>query len=194
MSSQRICLFGGTFDPIHIAHLEMAQHALETFALDRVIFIPAANPPHKHAVTPYDDRLQMVKLACANTPQFQVSEIEKGVERSYTITTLERFRGELGPHDSLFFLIGADAFSELQTWHRWRDVIGLTQFIVVSRPGATYDVPAGAVVHGLEDLCLPAASTSIRAKLAAGEATPEVPAVVREYIADHGLYRLTPAI
>ncbi len=191
MAGERVCLFGGTFDPIHQAHLRMAEEALNKFHLDRVVFIPAGNPPHKDApgVTPYDDRLAMVRTACAGNPRFEVSEMERGSERSYTVNTLTRFRDQLGPDDQLFFLIGADAFDELETWHRWQEVVQLTSFIVVSRPGADYHIPAGALVLQLDDIQLPTASTTIRAKLAAGESTPEVPAAVRDYIDERGLYR-----
>ncbi len=193
MADQRICLFGGTFDPIHAAHLRMAEEAIRQFDLDRVVFVPAGNPPHKdaRAVTPYEDRLEMVKLACAGHLKFEVSEMERGSERSYTIHTLERFRKQLAPDDHLFFLIGADAFDELETWHRWQEVVGLTEFIVVSRPGATYHIPAGARVLRLDNVQLPIASRELRAKLAAGEAAPEIPAAVREFIARRGLYCLT---
>jgi nicotinate-nucleotide adenylyltransferase len=193
MPAQRICLFGGTFDPIHIAHLRMAEEAARKFDLDRVIFIPAGNPPHKDAsgVTPYEDRLAMVKLACAGIPKFEVSEIERSSERSYTVNTLDRFRVCLAPEDRLFFLIGADAFEDLESWQRWRDVVQLAEFIVVSRPGISYHIPPGAKVLPLDDVQLPTASTVIRAKLATGEPTPEVPASVREFIAKRGLYRLS---
>lgn len=191
MSGQRVCLFGGTFDPVHVAHLKMAERAVAEFDLDRVLFIPAGNPPHKDVagISPYEDRLEMLKLACAGNPRFEVSDMEQGLDRSYTVRTLERFRQQLGPEDQLFFLIGADAFDDLQTWHRWQDVIQLTDFIVVSRPGASYRIPENAKVHRLEDVQLPTASTLIRAKLAAGEPTPEVPAPVREFISENGLYR-----
>src|ERR1041384_7786019 len=113
---QRICLFGGTFDAIHVAHLEIACEAMTTFSLTRVLFIPAANPPHKEnvALTPYEDRYRMVEIACASCPSFVPSRLEAGPERSYTIDTLERFRKKLVAGDELFFLIGADAFAELR--------------------------------------------------------------------------------
>jgi nicotinate-nucleotide adenylyltransferase len=193
MTGQRVCLFGGTFDPIHNAHIKMAEEAARRFHLDRIVFIPAGNPPHKDSgsVTPYAARLQMVKLACAGNPRFVVSEVESTGDRSYTVNTLSRFREQLSAGDSLFFLIGADAFDELETWHRWEDVVQLTDFIVVSRPGKTYHVPEGARVLRLDEVQLPTASTVIRAKLAAGEPTPEVPPAVRDYIETHGLYRST---
>ncbi len=191
MPDKRLCLFGGTFDPVHTAHLQMAEEAIRKFNLDCVVFVPAGNPPHKdvQGVTSYKDRLEMVRLACIGNPKFEVSEIENGRERSYTVHTLERFRKQLAPDDRLFFLIGADAFDELETWHRWKEVVRLTEFIVVSRPGTSYHVASGASVLRLDEVQLPIASTVLRAKLAAGEPTPELPASVREFIANRGLYR-----
>jgi nicotinate-nucleotide adenylyltransferase len=188
---RRICLFGGTFDPIHNAHLQIADEAQKRFALDRILFVPAANPPHKQGmhVTPFEDRFEMVRLACEPYPAFFASRLEEGAERSYSIDTLERFCPQLQPEDELFFLIGADAFDELATWKRWQDVIKLTQFIVVSRPGKTYAIPPGAKVLRLDDLSLPVASTTIRTRLRAGQRTPELPDSVRQFIEAHGLYR-----
>jgi nicotinate-nucleotide adenylyltransferase len=191
MAGQRLCLFGGTFDPIHSAHLKMAEEAAAKFRLDRVVFVPSGNPPHKQttAVTPYEHRLAMVQLACAANPVFEVSEIEAGRERSYTLNTLQRFREHLSPEDELFFLIGADAFDEIDTWFRWKDVLGMTEFIVVSRPGAVYRIPPGARVLRLDGMQLPDASRVVRAKIAAGEPAPELPPAVRAYIDRHKLYR-----
>ena len=190
MAGRRICLFGGTFDPIHEAHLKIAAEAAKRFALDKVVFVPAANPPHKEAagLTPYEDRFRMVELACARYPKFTVSRMEEGRERSYTVDTLERFRKELAAADRLFFLIGSDAFDELETWKRWQDVVKLTQFIVVGRPGREYHVPENARFQSLDGLDLPVTSTSIRARLRSGEPTPELPDPVRKYIEERGLY------
>ncbi len=190
MSAQRICLFGGTFDPIHAAHLKIADEAAKRFSLDRVLFVPAANPPHKRAaaLAPYEDRFRMVELACAPYPAFSVSRLEAGHKRSYTIETLERFRNELAPGDRLFFLIGSDAFDELETWKSWQDIVQMTEFIVVARPGGHYHIPENARFERLDGLDLPVASTSIRARLAAGKPTPELPAAVRSYIEERGLY------
>ena len=185
-----MCLFGGTFDPIHEAHLRIAKEALTAFSLDIVLFVPAANPPHKDpsAVTPYEDRFRMVEIACESYPRFQVSRLEDGAERSYTVETLRRFRAQLSPADELFFLIGSDAFEDLDTWKDWRDVVAMTEFIVVSRPGAEFRVPESARVHRLEGLGLDISSSSIRARLASGEPTPELPGRVRKFIEKRGLY------
>lgn len=188
---ERVCLFGGTFDPIHEAHLRLAEKATQAFSLDRVLFVPARKPPHKKAntVTPYEHRFRMVEIACAPYAAFIPSRLEAGNERSYTVDTLERFRKTLSPADRLFFLIGADAFDDLETWKRWEDVVKLTEFIVVTRPEHEYQNPKNARVHRLEGLSMPVSSSSIRSRLAAGKPTPELPPEVRQYIEAHGLYR-----
>jgi nicotinate-nucleotide adenylyltransferase len=190
MPGRCICLFGGTFDPIHAAHLKIAEEAVKRFELDEVVFVPAANPPHKDAagLTPYKDRFRMVELACAPYAKFTVSRMEEGPERSYTVDTLERFRKELSASDRVFFLIGSDAFDELETWKRWQDVVKLTEFIVVGRTGGQYHVPEHARFERLDGLDLPVTSTSIRARLRSGEPTPELPDPVRRYIEERGLY------
>jgi nicotinate-nucleotide adenylyltransferase len=130
----------------------------------------------------------MVEIACAPYWSFIASRLEEGAERSYTIDTLERFRKEISSTARLYFLIGSDAFDELETWKRWEDVVKLTEFIVVARPGHEYRAPKNARVHLLEGLSLPVSSSSIRSRLAAGEPTPELPAAVRQYIEKHRLY------
>ena len=187
----RIALFGGTFDPIHSAHLQIAREAARQFKLDRVWFIPASRPPHKSGVTsaPYEDRYRMVELACAGDPMFQPSRIEEGEEKSYSIGTIERVCASLGKQDELYFLIGADAFADIQTWRRWPEVISSVEFIVVSRPGGRYEVPDGARVYPLEGVNLPVSSSEIRRRLAAGDDQVEVPPAVLAYIREHKLYR-----
>ena len=117
----KLAIFGGTFDPIHAGHLAVAREASARFQLDRVLFVPAAHPPHKAGVThaPYDDRVQMAELACREDPRFEVSRLEEGTARSYSIDTVEKVRATLAPGDELYFLIGADAFAEIRSWHRW---------------------------------------------------------------------------
>jgi nicotinate-nucleotide adenylyltransferase len=190
MNQRRVCLFGGTFDPIHNAHLKIASEAQEKFAVDPILFVPAANPPHKasSSLTDYEHRFRMVELACAPFPGFEASRLEHGQERSYTIDTICRFQTELEPQDELYFLIGADAFGDVQTWRSWQQVLRLVTFIVASRPGEQYDIPAGAKILRLDGLQLPVASSTIRSRLIAGESTPELPTAVRSYIEQHELY------
>jgi nicotinate-nucleotide adenylyltransferase len=182
-------LFGGTFDPVHNGHLAIAQEAVTRFDLDRVLFVPAANPPHKlrGAAAGYEDRVRMTELACAGHPRFEVSRIEAGTVRSYSIDTIERLHAAgVGP---LAFLIGADAFAEIGTWHRWRDVIAAVEFLVVTRPGAAYHVPEGARVLSLEGLELSISSSEIRARIAQGDFDVPVPRSVIRYIRERGLYQ-----
>jgi nicotinate-nucleotide adenylyltransferase len=186
----RTAILGGTFDPVHEAHLAMARAAMgrAEFGLRRILFVPAANPPHKSGalMAPWEDRVRMVELACAGNPAFEVSRIEKDANPSYSVLTIERLLAT--GSGRLSFLIGADAFAEIRTWYRWRDVIRLTEFIVVTRPGFDYDAPAGAVVHELGGLDLPVSSSEIREGIARGEQNPAIPPAVLRYIRERGLY------
>lgn len=187
----RLAIFGGTFDPIHNAHLTVAREAARQFQLDRVWFVLAERPPHKAGVThaPYEDRYRMVELACQGDPGFEASRLEQGSGGSYSIDTIEKVSARLAPGDELFFLIGADAFAEIESWRRWRDVVRAVEFLVVSRPGHRYAVPQGARVHRLETVELPISSSEIRRRLAAGGDRVDVPAAVLAYIRTLGLYR-----
>lgn len=189
-ATQRVCVFGGTFDPIHNAHLQIASEAARVFHFDRVLFVPAANPPHKQAsqMTPYEHRFRMVELACQGQTLFEPSRLEDGQGPSYSIDTVERLKPALASGDKIFFLIGSDAFNDIETWHRWQDLVREVDFVVVSRLGAKFRIPPGSCVHRLDGIALPVSSTGIRERLARGEATPELPALVRTYIDDHHLY------
>jgi nicotinate-nucleotide adenylyltransferase len=186
----RLAIFGGTFDPIHNAHLAVATAAADRFQLDRVLFVPAQSPPHKAAArAPYADRVRMAELAACCDPRFEVSRLEEGTERSYSIDTIEKVRATIAPDDVLFFIIGADAFAEIRTWHRWRDVARGVRFLVVSRPGAIYGAPEGVEFERLDTLDLPVSSSEVRRALARGERPVEVPPAVMNYIGARGLYR-----
>jgi len=190
LKPEKIAIFGGTFDPIHDAHTAVAREAADTFGLDRVLFVPARNPPHKlgeeHAG--YEDRLRMVELACAEDSRFQASRVEDRPGRSYSYETVVLLREQF-PKAELFFLIGADAFAEIRSWHRWQDLLASVEFIVVSRPRRAFDMPEGARVHRLDTLELPISSSAIRGSLACGDPDVPVPKGVRDYIASRGLYR-----
>jgi nicotinate-nucleotide adenylyltransferase len=159
--------------------------------LDQVWFIPAAHPPHKsdHTGATYEDRFRMTELACQEDPRFVVSDLEAGGGKSYSVDTVERVRG-LG--EEPYFIIGADAFAEITSWHRWQDLLRLTEFIVVTRPGHQYATPVGARVHRLETVALPVSSSEIRRKLAGGEIPGELPSAVGRYIAERSLYQPSP--
>lgn len=184
----RLALFGGAFDPIHNAHLRIANEAIRRYELDKVLFVPSARPPHKQLHAPYEDRYRMVELAVADEPRMVASRLEVGTTQSFSIDTIEKLKQELAAEDRLFFLIGADAFAEIRTWKRWQDVLKAVEFIVVSRPGHRYEIPEGARVHRLDTLDLPVSSSEIRERLAAGDDRVEAPAAVLRYIGERNLY------
>lgn len=186
----RIAIFGGTFDPIHVGHLTVAREAVNQFGLSNVLFVVAANPPHKNGnhITEFEHRYRMVELACHGELDFIPSRLEEGDEVSYSIRTVEKVKALVGAEGAVYFIIGADAFAEIQTWRRWRDVIRDVQFIVVTRPGHRYTVPPGATVHRMDTLALPISSSEIRAQLSRGETPKEVAPEVLRYVRGHGLY------
>jgi nicotinate-nucleotide adenylyltransferase len=193
-TGSRLAIFGGTFDPIHHAHLVVARAAADRFGLTRVLFVPASQPPHKWGATSasYEDRYRMVELACAADSRFVPSRIEEAESKSYSILTIEKVKANLQPDDELYFLIGADAFSEILTWHRYEDVIRAVQFIVVNRPDHRYAAPEGARIHELDTVDLPVSSSRIREMLATGRLPAQLPLPVAEYIKDKGLYGYRP--
>ena len=186
----RLAIFGGTFDPIHQAHLAIAREATDRCRLDRVLLVPADNPPHKTGVThtAYEHRVRMAELACRGLDHLEVSRLEEGTRWSYSIDTIEKVRARMAPDDELFFVIGADAFADIRTWRRWQDVARAVCFLVVSRPGGTYEVPPEVRLERLDRLDLAISSSEIRRELAAGGRPAEIPAAVLEYILEHGLY------
>lgn len=140
---QSIGLLGGTFNPIHFGHLRMAQELAESLSLNEVRFIPSANPPHK---TPpqvsAENRAAMVELAITDNPLFRFDSQElqrKGA--SYTVDTLEDLRNELGDDVSLILIMGSDAFTKFNTWHRWQEIIRLCHIALVQRPVSSIKEP-----------------------------------------------------
>lgn len=134
----RIGLLGGTFDPVHNGHLQLGEKVLEKYGLDKIIFIPAANPPHKNdaLVCEVGHRLEMLKLAIRDYQRFELSEIEISRTRtSYTFDTIQQLKRDSSSEVYYHFIIGFDALSEIETWYRWNDLLGATNFIVAVRPG-----------------------------------------------------------
>ncbi len=130
----------------------------------------------------------MAELACAGDARFEVSRLEEGTERSYSIDTIEKLRARLGPGDELYFLIGADAFAEIRTWHRWRDVARGVRFLVASRPGHLYESPQGVEFDRIDDIEVPISSSEIRRALASRRSPSGLPPAVLNYAVSHGLY------
>lgn len=191
-----VALFGGTFDPVHNAHMLIASAASRQFGV-KVLFMPAARPPHKDGLTSatYAQRARMLELACGDDSRFEVSRAEQQSEgcmaqRSYSILTIEKLLKQgLGP---LSFLIGSDAFAEIGSWHRWHDVVRLVSFIVVTRPGAAYTLPEGAAVRELQGIDSAVSSSLIRAAIMKGQRDIQVPGAVLQYIREHRLYEKPP--
>lgn len=152
----RIGILGGTFNPIHLAHLRIAAEVRDRLGLDRVIFIPAATPPHKEldGNIDYADRRAMVALAIAGEPAYAVSDIEEQRGgRSYSVLTLAELQ-TLHPEDELFFIIGSDSFLEIATWYRATEIFTLSNIVVVERPAARLtDLLAALPVAMRSDFC-----------------------------------------
>jgi nicotinate-nucleotide adenylyltransferase len=194
----RLGLFGGTFDPVHLGHLVIAETAREAFGLDRVVWLPAGDPPHKGTdVSPQEHRYAMAVLATAGHPSFEVSRLE--LERtgpSYTLHTVEHYRAAQ-PGTELFFITGVDTVLELMTWHRPEEVVRLCRFIAATRPGWDPERLRKALpdaflerIEVLETADIEISSTELRQRVRRGESVRYlVPDPVEAYLRKHHLYR-----
>jgi nicotinate-nucleotide adenylyltransferase len=147
MALRRAAIYGGTFDPVHNGHLEVARTVLQLFELDEVLFVPACVPPHKSGISSAFHRFAMLVLATEQEPQLRLSTIELDEpNRPYAVDTVERMQSEMGSTCRLFFMIGADSWSEITTWHEWQRLLKMCDLIVVTRPGYELggNVPPGA--------------------------------------------------
>jgi len=201
MTSQRIGVYGGTFDPPHLGHLILAELAADGLALATVLFVPAAEPPHKLASAvrePARHRLEMTARAIAGNPRFALSRVD--VDRPgphYTVDMLRLLHAEY-PRAELFFLIGADSLRDLPTWSRPAELIGLAALGVMRRPGVEVDLSElerqlPGIRQRVEWINAPLIDISARAlaaQIAAGQSVRyQIPDAVREYIEEHELYR-----
>jgi nicotinate-nucleotide adenylyltransferase len=212
---KRVGLFGGTYNPIHFGHLRGAEEVREACHLDEVIFIPSAIPPHKATKGIIDPkhRMEMVKLAIASNPYFSVSEIELSRPgKSYSIDTLRHFCE--GCTGTFFFILGGDAFVEIETWKDFQNLFTFCHFIVMARPGFQktpvasqlpdaltsafqYDLEtkvwvhlSGYHLHFREISFLDISSTKVRELISRGESVRYlIPPETEAYIYKHGLYR-----
>ncbi len=203
----RLGLFGGTFDPIHLAHLILAEQCREHLQLDRLELIVAGQPPHKNKpIATVKQRIEMAQLAIAGHPQLTVSDIEtRRPGPHYSYETIEAIRAE-HPDDDLFFLIGGDSLADLATWKHPERIARAAQIVVARRPDAPEpDRQALATILECDpqaispdDIEVPVppfgvSSRDIRGRLAAGRSIRYlVPAAVEAYIDEHGLYRPPP--
>lgn len=212
--NHKIAIFGGTFDPVHLAHLRAAQEAAEELDLETVHFMPCAAPPHHKSVqAPIEDRLEMLNLAVADNPRFAVSDLEARMGgKSYTLKTLEAMK-EAYPEAELNFLIGADAFFFLHTWHEPMRLFELANFVVLARPKSPKEelldymrarlapdfkqaedgwvrLPTGHGARRVPTTLLSISSTGIRHRAAMGLSLAYlVPKAVEDYIISMKLYR-----
>lgn len=200
----RLGVFGGTFDPVHLGHLILAEQCREQARFDRVLFIPAARPPHKleRELTSFERRVEMLALALSGQPAFQIDELEK--ERagpSFTVHTLEHLRRRHA-EDELALIIGSDSLQDLPQWYEPRRILEMAELVVVPRPGAALmsdeemrgrfhlraDFPLRVCVADVP--LIEIASRDIRRRISEGRSIRYlVPRAVEAYIEDKGLYR-----
>jgi nicotinate-nucleotide adenylyltransferase len=212
-----IGVLGGTFDPVHFAHLRLAEEIAEGFALSRVLLIPAAVPPHRDRPgASATHRLTMLRLAAEGNPRFSVDDRElRRTGASYTCDTLRELRDEHGRRP-LCLLMGADAFVLLATWHRWAEILDLAHLVVARRPGYPLEQLAAALPAALKDeylrrytpdretlarapagriythelTALDVSATALRRLIVSGSSLRYLlPDAVIAYIHEHGLYK-----
>ncbi len=201
-SARRIGILGGTFDPPHVGHLWLATLAADAIGLDRVLFMPAAQPPHKpgEGMASAADRLLMTRLGIAGDEAFELTLIE--MERagpSYTIDSVVELRRLYGDEADLFLLMAADSLAQIDTWRQPDELLERIEWVVGPRPGvalpdrSALDERFGeraSRIHLLDGPSLDVSSTEVRERVAAGHAIRYlVPRGVEELIVDRGLYR-----
>lgn len=188
----KLCVFQGTFNPIHNAHIKMANHVLKHFGFDKVIFIPAFRPPHKdydESLTPH--RLQMVKIATKDNDKFEVSDIEYQKDRpSYTYLTIQELYKNYKIDDKINFIIGTDAFKNIDTWYEAEKLKPLLKFIVFKRENEEeIHIDNCEYEYTTMPLCN-ISSTEIRNKIKNNLSIKNlVTEDVRKYIEENGLYK-----
>ena len=189
----KIGILGGTFDPPHLGHLVAAQDACSALSLERLIFVPAAEPPHKRdrVVTPAALRLEMLQVAAGDNPSFEISTIE--LERpgpSYTIATLRELKGQ-HPEASLHLLIGVDQVREFWTWREPREILEISSVVMLARAGSEQAEEKADFVRQIVPVTrIDVSSTLVRSRVSAGQAIRYlVPDQVIEIIEREGLYR-----
>ncbi|WP_427339004.1 nicotinate-nucleotide adenylyltransferase [Caloranaerobacter sp. DY30410] len=200
---KRIGIMGGTFDPIHIGHLVIAEEIRNEFKLDKIIFIPAGNPPHKDnkKITSARHRYIMTLLATISNPHFEVSTIEiEKKETTYTIDTIKTLRKACNNNVELYFITGADSILELHTWKNIGELLKLCNFIAATRPGfeiaklerkiQEINNEYGANIYPTIVTALQISSTEIRTRIKEGRTVKYLlPEMVEKYIYKNNLYR-----
>ncbi len=200
MKKRKVGIMGGSFDPIHLGHLVVANEVLNIYKLDEIIFVPSGNPPHKNGLKANSfHRLLMVNMAVLSNDKFSVSDFEiKSLEKSYTLNTLREFR-KLYDDSELYFITGTDAVIDLPNWHEPEKILKLCRFIAVSRPGMSIEQvnekineikkSFGGNIELLQVPMLQISSTNLRERFKMGiSAKYLLPESVEQYIIKNELY------
>ena len=201
MKKRKVGIMGGSFDPIHLGHLVVANEVLNIYKLDEIIFVPSGNPPHKNGLKANSfHRLLMVNMAVLSNDKFSVSDFEiKSLEKSYTLNTLREFR-KLYDDSELYFITGTDAVIDLPNWYEPEEILKLCRFIAVSRPGMSIEEVNdkineikkrfGGNIELLQVPMLQISSTNLRERFKMGiSAKYLLPESVEQYIIKNGLYK-----
>ncbi len=186
----KIGVFGGRFDPIHIAHLRAAIEFYEQIHLDRLIVLPSGIAPHKKVFAPAKDRLEMVRLAFAPLQFAQVDDYEIKTEKpAYTVETLKHYK-KLYKNSSLFYLVGLDEFINIKTWKNWEDCLKLAEFVVAPRGKDIKQLDIRKDCKTISMQTLDISSSEIRMRIENEKRVNYlIPEAVREYIEQKGLYK-----
>ena len=205
----RVGILGGTFDPVHYAHLAIAEEVYYRLKLEHLLFVPAGHPPHKaqQAITATHHRLAMLKLALASNPHFRLSLVD--LQRpgpSYTVETLRLLRQEWGSRVELYFIIGSDSLKDLPTWHDPAGILNQAMIVALVRPGIAAESDMRAKLEArlptlhqrllmLDGPGMDISSTELRQRAAEGRPIKyQLPEAVEKYILQHHLYQSTPDI
>jgi nicotinate-nucleotide adenylyltransferase len=189
----KIGILGGTFDPVHCGHLQLAQNARVQFLLDKVVFVPASRPPHKQALLPLasaEDRYEMVRLAIEGEPFFEISDCElKRQGASYTFDTICEFEKKYSGA-TFFLVLGKDAFEGIDAWHHAAELKKKVGFLVARRGSVEICAPEGARAEWIQMPLCPIAASGIREAIKQGSYVDDyVSPKVLHYIHEHALYR-----
>lgn len=192
-SRERVGLFGGSFDPIHTGHLILAESAVNIACLDRVIFMPTALPPHKRAVplSPFDFRKEMVELAIADNPRFELSLLEGADRPAYTYESIAHFRKRGFNREELHLIVGSDSLEEISDWLHPESIFENATIIAMRRAASneSFSPPEGAAVILIESCSNSISSSGIRALIREGKSIRYlVPEPVERFIREEKLY------
>ena len=195
-------IFGGSFNPIHYGHLMLCEYIKEEMGLDKVIFIPTGNPPHKELELSAEDRYEMVRLAISPNPDFEISDIETTrVKKSYTVDTIRELK-KIYKEEKLYFLIGLDSLFQLKTWMKIGDLSQEIEFVVALRPGYLDKEEInkeidflrenfGTKINLIKTPLYEISSTDLRDRIREGKSLRYlIPKKVLDYIEESGFYKV----